>query len=83
MPYAGLNGIQAALAVMERGLRPDIPAHTPADLAALIRDCWQPIPGQRPGFDTIAATSAGHATGLSRCRLSLRYIYGSRSVIIW
>ena len=55
VPYAGLNGIQAALAVMERGLRPDIPAHTPADLAALIRDCWQPIPGQRPGFGAIAA----------------------------
>jgi uncharacterized protein (DUF2267 family) len=54
VPYAGLNGIQAALAVMERGLRPDIPAHTPAALAALIRDCWQPIPEQRPGFSEIS-----------------------------
>ena len=53
MPYAGLNGIQAALAVMERGLRPDIPGHTPPLLAGLIRDCWQPVPEQRPGFSDI------------------------------
>ena len=53
VPYAGLNGIQAALAVMERGLRPDIPGHTPAALASLIRDCWQPIAEQRPGFADI------------------------------
>ena len=37
VPYAGLSGIQAALAVMHRGLRPDIPAHTPAPLAQLIQ----------------------------------------------
>ena len=37
MPYAGLSGIQAALAVMHRGLRPDIPSHTPASLAQLIQ----------------------------------------------
>ena len=37
VPYAGLSGIQAALAVMHRGLRPDIPSHTPAPLARLIQ----------------------------------------------
>jgi hypothetical protein len=37
VPYAGLSGIQAALAVMHRGLRPDIPSHTPAPLAQLIQ----------------------------------------------
>ena len=50
VPYAGLDGIQAALAVMVRGLRPDIPPHTPPALAELIRDCWRPVPDQRPGF---------------------------------
>ena len=53
MPYAGLSGIQAALAVMHRGLRPDIPAHTPASLAQLIQECWQPLPAARPGFAQI------------------------------
>ena len=37
VPYAGLSGIQAALAVMHRGLRPDIPSHTPTPLAQLIQ----------------------------------------------
>jgi uncharacterized protein (DUF2267 family) len=54
VPYAGVSGIQAALAVMHRGLRPDIPAHTPAPLAALIRSCWQPMPDQRPSFAAVA-----------------------------
>lgn len=53
VPYAGVSGIQAALAVMHRGLRPGIPSHTPPALAALIRDCWQPLPDQRPGFADI------------------------------
>lgn len=53
MPYAGLSGIQAALAVMHRGLRPDIPGHTPAALAQLIQECWQPLPASRPGFAQI------------------------------
>ncbi len=40
VPFEGLNGVQAALAVMARGARPDIPPHTPPGLAAIIRDCW-------------------------------------------
>ena len=54
VPYAGLSGIQAALAVMHRGLRPDIPVHTPTSLAQLIQECWQPLPAARPSFVEIA-----------------------------
>jgi hypothetical protein len=46
----GLPACQAALAVMNRGLRPDIPAHTPPALAELTRLCWAPIADQRPSF---------------------------------
>ena len=53
VPYAGLDGIQAALAVMVRGLRPDIPPHTPPAFADLIRDCWRPVPDQRPSFTAL------------------------------
>ncbi|KAK9790953.1 hypothetical protein WJX73_010535 [Symbiochloris irregularis] len=53
VPYAGLNGIQAALAVMERGLRPTIPPHTPQPLTQLIKACWAAIPEQRPSFNDI------------------------------
>lgn len=55
VPFAGMNGIQAALAVMERGLRPAIPPHTPPELAHLISACWAAIPEQRPSFSDIAA----------------------------
>jgi L-aminopeptidase/D-esterase-like protein len=50
-----MQGMQAAMAVMNRGLRPDIPAHTPPRLADLMRACWRPIPSQRPSMDDVAA----------------------------
>lgn len=53
VPYEGMNGVQAAIAVMSRGLRPEVPAHTPGVLAALMRECWAPLPEQRPAFDVI------------------------------
>ena len=34
---AGLDGVQAALAVMNRGLRPEIPPQTPAAFARLMQ----------------------------------------------
>jgi hypothetical protein len=50
---AGLSGMQAAMAVMNKGLRPDIPAHTPPPLAELIKQCWAAVPDQRPSFEEI------------------------------
>jgi hypothetical protein len=44
------------MAVMNKGLRPDIPRHTPAPIAALIRRCWAAVPEQRPLFPEIVAT---------------------------
>lgn len=48
-----LNCWFAALAVMSRGLRPEVPQHTPPGLAALMHECWAPVPEQRPGFDGV------------------------------
>ncbi len=53
VPYEGLNGLQAAIGVLERGLRPEIPAGTLPALARLMQDCWAPVPEQRPSFDEI------------------------------
>ncbi|GAB4819878.1 hypothetical protein N2152v2_006924 [Parachlorella kessleri] len=50
VPYSGMDGVQAALAVMNRGLRPDIPPHTPPPFAQLMRACWAALPDQRPDF---------------------------------
>jgi len=54
IPYTDMQGMQAAMAVMNRGLRPDIPAHTPSRLAALMRACWRAIPAERPSMDEVA-----------------------------
>ncbi|KAK9805196.1 hypothetical protein WJX72_005376 [[Myrmecia] bisecta] len=53
VPFAGLHGVQAALAVVERGMRPEVPSHTPAIWAQLMRDCWAPSPEHRPSFEEI------------------------------
>jgi serine/threonine protein kinase len=53
LPYEGLNGVQAALAVMSKGMRPSIPERTPPALAALITACWAPVPEQRPPFTVV------------------------------
>ena len=55
-PFAGMDGVQAAMAVLNRGLRPEIPLHTPPMLAQLIRACWAPIASQRPSFKDLAVT---------------------------
>lgn len=45
--------VSTALAVMAKGMRPQIPPHTPPGLATLIQECWAAVPEQRPGFDVI------------------------------
>lgn len=51
--------MQAALAVMNRGLRPEIPSATPAPLAGLIREAWAPASAQRPSFDAVVQALDG------------------------
>lgn len=50
-----MDGVQAALAVMNRGLRPEVPPHTPEPFACLMRACWAPTPDQRPDFGVVVA----------------------------
>lgn len=59
VPFQGLNGLQAAVCVLERGLRPDIPAGTPPSFALLMQECWAAIPDQRPSFDEIVLRLTG------------------------
>eukprot|EP00887_Chlorella_sp_A99_P003702 scaffold7.g3702.t1 len=50
-----MDGVQAALAVMSRGLRSPVPPAPPPPLAALMRACWAPLPEQRPDFAQIVS----------------------------
>ncbi|KAG6544341.1 hypothetical protein Mapa_014175 [Marchantia paleacea] len=51
VPYAGLTPLQAAIGVVQRGLRPVMPPSVPPKLAGLAELCWHQNPEQRPEFN--------------------------------
>ena len=53
IPYNQMVPIQAAVAVMNKGLRPELPAHTPPTYRTLVHECWDQNPNLRPSFDQI------------------------------
>ena len=48
VPYDTLSPLQAAVGVVQKGLRPTIPATCPAPLADVMRECWTRAPAARP-----------------------------------
>ncbi|XP_008781231.1 serine/threonine-protein kinase STY46-like isoform X2 [Phoenix dactylifera] len=53
IPYEYLTPLQAAVGVVQKGLRPTIPKHTHPKVAELLEKCWQQDPAQRPDFSEI------------------------------
>ncbi|GAB2267810.1 Serine/threonine-protein kinase sty46, variant 2 [Dionaea muscipula] len=53
LPYEYLTPLQAAVGVVQKGLRPTIPKNTPPMLAELLERCWQQNPTLRPDFSEI------------------------------
>ncbi|GAB2282891.1 Serine/threonine-protein kinase sty17 [Dionaea muscipula] len=53
LPYAHLTPLQAAVGVVQKGLRPAIPNDTHPKLAALVNKCWHQDPAVRPNFSEI------------------------------
>ncbi|KAF5753084.1 serine/threonine-protein kinase EDR1-like [Tripterygium wilfordii] len=53
LPHAFLTPLQAAVGVVQKGLRPTIPKQTHPKLAHLLEKCWQQDPTQRPNFSEI------------------------------
>ncbi|XP_015694233.1 serine/threonine-protein kinase STY46 [Oryza brachyantha] len=50
IPYEFLTPLQAAIGVVQEGLRPVIPKGTDPKLALLLESCWQQNPVNRPDF---------------------------------
>ncbi|GLJ40447.1 hypothetical protein SUGI_0833400 [Cryptomeria japonica] len=50
LPYDYLTPLQAAVGVVQKGLRPTIPKNTHPRLAELLDKCWQQDPTLRPDF---------------------------------
>ncbi|KAL0376261.1 UNVERIFIED_CONTAM: Serine/threonine-protein kinase STY46 [Sesamum calycinum] len=53
LPYEYLTPLQAAVGVVQKGLRPTIPKHTHPKLAELLERCWQQDPTLRPDFSEV------------------------------
>ncbi|GER42370.1 protein kinase [Striga asiatica] len=56
IPYEYLTPLQAAVGVVQKGLRPTIPKHTHPKLAELLERCWQQDPALRPDFSELKET---------------------------
>lgn len=53
LPYENLTPLQAAVGVVQQGLRPSIPWHTHPRLVGLLERCWEQDPSMRPEFSEI------------------------------
>ncbi|KAI3718258.1 hypothetical protein L6452_19121 [Arctium lappa] len=53
LPYEYLTPLQAAVGVVQKGLRPTIPKNTQPKLGELLERCWQQDPSLRPDFTEI------------------------------
>ncbi|KAI3980594.1 hypothetical protein MKX01_025159 [Papaver californicum] len=53
LPYEYLTPLQAAVGVVQKGLRPTIPKDTHPKLVQLLEHCWQQNPSLRPDFSEI------------------------------
>ncbi|KAH7849294.1 hypothetical protein Vadar_015838 [Vaccinium darrowii] len=53
VPYLHLTPLQAAVGVVQQGLRPTIPKNTNPKLVELLQRCWQQNPTLRPNFSEI------------------------------
>ena len=53
IPYPGYTPLQAAVGVVQRGLRPTVPPLCHPVLAQVMQYCWQPDPWARPEFEQI------------------------------
>uniref|UniRef100_A0A1D1Z628 non-specific serine/threonine protein kinase n=1 Tax=Anthurium amnicola TaxID=1678845 RepID=A0A1D1Z628_9ARAE len=53
LPYEYITPLQAAVGVVQKGLRPTIPKNTDPKLTELLERCWQQDPSLRPDFSEI------------------------------
>lgn len=53
VPYQDMTPLQAAIGVVQKGLRPAIPADCPPPLANIMRQCWAKNPKDRPSFESL------------------------------
>lgn len=55
VPYQDMTPLQAAVGVVQKGLRPGIPANCPPALGEIMQSCWDGNPAARPTFRMLTA----------------------------
>jgi hypothetical protein len=50
IPYSDMTPLQAAVGVVQKGLRPALPPNCPPQLSAVMSACWDASPLHRPSF---------------------------------
>eukprot|EP00878_Enallax_costatus_P020965 GHUV01022181.1.p1 GENE.GHUV01022181.1~~GHUV01022181.1.p1 ORF type:complete len:482 (+),score=159.09 GHUV01022181.1:903-2348(+) len=50
IPYSDMTPLQAAVGVVQKGLRPAIPPNCPPQLTTMMAACWDASPMHRPSF---------------------------------
>lgn len=68
IPYSDMTPLQAAVGVVQKGLRPPIPPNCPPPLSDIMRLCWQRDPSVRPAFEQVGWLGCGAMVGLVRLR---------------
>lgn len=53
LPFQNMTAVQAAFAVVNRGVRPAIPPDCPPSLAQIMTCCWDASPEERPSFSQV------------------------------
>ncbi|KAJ7557201.1 hypothetical protein O6H91_05G116300 [Diphasiastrum complanatum] len=53
LPFQNMTAVQAAFAVVNKGVRPVIPQDCPPALAQIMTRCWDANPDVRPGFSQV------------------------------
>ncbi|GIL93113.1 hypothetical protein Vretifemale_20566 [Volvox reticuliferus] len=54
VPYSEMTPLQAAVGVVQKGLRPVIPLNCPLPVAEIMEACWTGNPEKRPSFRELA-----------------------------
>lgn len=67
-PYDGMSQIQAALGVLNRNLRPNIPRDCPPFFSRLMKACWNRQPELRPSFPHIVNAFRTYQQSISESR---------------
>nr|CAD1832040.1 unnamed protein product [Ananas comosus var. bracteatus] len=55
LPFANMTAVQAAFAVVNKGVRPIVPPDCPPSLGEIMTRCWDANPDARPPFTEIVA----------------------------